>query len=126
MPGLLFIRKCVAQHIGIVIRTPKKCDARWKSVTCKSAWDNNRRNKHEKGIDVNSAGLIAKGWIESLFNQCRLVFDRLMDNGVEAMLGHYFVKTDHEQIARLQILVVALVPMYGFPPFLRAARHSSE
>ena len=90
MLGRLLISIGQFYHFAIVIRASEKTDSSGKAVARKSRRDRDRRHKHQEGVQVRRTSVIDVRRVNPVADQCRLVFYRFMDNGVQLVISHDF------------------------------------
>src|SRR5215204_6141064 len=72
---------------------------------------------------MRRAFLIGEGRGDTVFDQGRLMLDRLVDDGVELMVGHDFQEVGHQLILSAQTLVVLARVGLALEAFLRSLDH---
>src|SRR4051812_36613328 len=88
--GCLLIAISEAQQNRLAVRPPQECDAHRQPVSRESRWHGHRRYEHQECVDRRDALLADKGRIGAVLDARGLVLDRLMHDGVEAIVSHDF------------------------------------
>ena len=82
MEGHLFIRIGEFDHSPVAIRPSQETNPKRKVVPCKSRGYGDSGNEHQKGIQMRDSFAADVRRIHPFTNQCWLVLDRLVDNGI--------------------------------------------
>ena len=109
MARRLFISVRELDHVAVVVGPSQERDSSGQIISGKSGGDDDRRNVNQKSIDVRRALLIDKRRVDSVLDQCRLVFHRFMHDGIEPIVGHHLQKKSHQFGARFEILIMRVV-----------------
>lgn len=88
MMGRLLIGVGELDHVSILVGPSEEGDAGRQVVAGKSRWDDNRGDEYQERIQMRGALLIDVGRIDSVTDQCRLVLDGLVDDGVQVVVCH--------------------------------------
>src|SRR5262249_1979703 len=95
MLSCLFVGVGESNHPGVSVWPPQERDPRRQIVPSKSGRHDDRWYIHEKGIDVRGALLVDIRGIDAVSDQRWLVLDRLVDDGVQPMIGHDLQHVGH-------------------------------
>ena len=90
MAGRLLVGVCEPDHLPVAVRAPEKADSGWQPVARESRRNGNRRHKYQEGIQVRRTPMVDVRGIDSVTDQCRLMFYGFMDNGFELLIRHHF------------------------------------
>ena len=100
--GRLLIGVGEADHVGVGIGAAEKGDAGGQPVGGEAGRDHDRRHACQERVDVRRALLIDIGRIDAVRDQGRLMFHRLVHDGVKPVIGHDFQHIGHQRIACLE------------------------
>ena len=95
MMGRLLVSMSQADHVCIVIWPAEKRDAGGQIVAGESSRDHNRGNVHQERVNCGRAFLVDKGRVDSIPNERRLMFDRLVYDGIELVVCHDAQQASH-------------------------------
>src|SRR4030095_9691723 len=88
----------------LAIRRAEECDSRGEIVGCKSRGNRNGGGIYQKRIQDRNAFIVHIRRIDSVFDECRLMFNRFVNDRIELLIRHDFTDLDHEILSGLKIL----------------------
>ena len=88
MLGCLLVSMSQADHICIVIWPAEKRDAGGQIVAGESSRYHDRGDVHQECVDRRRTFLVDKGRVDPIPNERRLMFDRLVYDGIELVFCH--------------------------------------
>ena len=106
MVGRLLVRIGQLDQGSFVVRPSHKGDTGGQVVACKSGWDGDRRNEHEKGVQIRGALCVDVRRVYAVFDERGLVLDRFVNDGVQPIIRHDFQNIEHELASGHQVLIV--------------------
>ena len=96
MPGTLLVGIRQTDHRTLSVRSAQKADADGKPVLGEPRRDRDGRNEDQEGVEVGCPLRTHIGRIDPVPDEGRLMLHRLVDNGIELMLGHGLQHQGHE------------------------------
>ena len=86
MMRVLFVRISQIDHLRVAKGAAKEGDASGQIVGRESRRHRNGRDVHQESIECRYALTCHVGWVNSILNQCWLMFDRLVNDRIELVV----------------------------------------
>jgi hypothetical protein len=109
-------------HPCVVIRSSEKSNPGRQIVAREAGGHHDRRHEHQERVDVRRPLLVDERWIDAVLDQGGLMFDSLVHDCIEPMIGHDLQHVEHQCLARDHIGVMLRRRIRIRPAAVRAFR----